>query len=285
MEGSPKSRLGAILALGVVIAVSGCVSTRSFVDVSGPRYAGEALHAEAPQERVQDVQVASFNLKYGLAIDGALELIRTEPGLADADVLLLQEMDPEGTREIAEALGMSWVYYPASLRNGREFGNAILSRWPIRDDEKLLLPHESLFGSTRRIATVATIDIHDIPVRVYSVHLATPVNQSGEYREDQWETVLDDASTHPHVIIGGDLNSHSLPGIAADRGYVWATREGPRTTWWARVDHILYRGMVPTWSASSGTVAAERVEGVSDHRPVWARARFRSAGSSALQDR
>ena len=274
MPRSSKRVFGAS-ALTLVLAASGCVSTQSFMQSAGPRYAGFASQEAPVPDPDREIQVGSFNLKYGQAVEGALEVIRADPGLANVDILLMQEMDSDGTREIARALDMNWVYYPASLRDGREFGNAILSRFPIRDDEKLLLPHESLFGSTRRIATVATVDVGDTPLRVYSVHLATPVNQSGEYREDQWDTVLADAEGYAHVVIGGDLNSHSLPGRAADRGYVWATKEGPRTTWWARVDHIVYRGLVPTWGDSHGTIPEAEVEGVSDHRPVWARARLR----------
>jgi len=273
----PRSSNGVlgVTALALIVAATGCVSTQSFVQSAGPRYAGDASQGAPVPDPDREIQVGSFNLKYGQAVEGALEVIQADPGLADADILLMQEMDSDGTRAIARALDMNWVYYPASLRDGREFGNAILSRFPIRDDEKLLLPHESLFGSTRRIATVATVDVHGTPLRVYSVHLATPVNQSGEYREDQWDTVLADAEGFSHVVIGGDLNSHSLPGRAADRGYTWATRGGPRTTWWARVDHILYRGLVPTWGDSHGTIPEDEVEGISDHRPVWARARLR----------
>lgn len=41
------------------------------------------------------------------------------------------------------ALGMSWVYYPAIFRHrsDKDFGNAVLSRWPIIADKKIVLPH------------------------------------------------------------------------------------------------------------------------------------------------
>jgi len=273
MPTSQTKVLAAALAASVV--ASGCITSSNFLQPDGPRYAGSGADTPPERELAGEVQIGSFNVKYGEEVEGALELIRTDPGLRDSDILLLQEMDSDGSARIAEALGMHWVYYPASLREGREFGNAVLSRWPILEDEKLLLPHEAVFGDTRRIATVATIEVAEVPVRVYSVHLTTPVNLSGERREEQWRTVLADASDHEHVIIGGDLNSHSLPEIAEDDGYLWATRDGPRTTWWGRVDHIIYKGLVPTWSETNGTVTDEVAE-VSDHRPVWTRARIRA---------
>ncbi|MEJ2541762.1 MAG: endonuclease/exonuclease/phosphatase family protein [Gemmatimonadota bacterium] len=250
------------------------MTAQNMVDPEGPRYAGAPEVVASPEPRhAPDIQVASFNVQYGLEIDRALDVIRTDPGLRNAEILLLQEMDGAGTEEIAHALGMEWVYYPATLRDGREFGNAILSRWPIRDDEKLILPHLAVYGRTQRTATVATVDVGGTPVRVYSVHLATPVNQLREAREEQMNTVLEHAADHPYVIIGGDLNSDSLGELAREQGYFWPTQEGPRTTWFARVDHILFKGLVPPWTGDSGT--STDVQGASDHLPVWARARIR----------
>ena len=51
------------------------------------------------------------------------------PCATDADVLLLQEMDAEGTRRVAAALGLSWVYRPAIHHRvtGRDFGEPALA--------------------------------------------------------------------------------------------------------------------------------------------------------------
>jgi len=205
----------------------------------------------------------------GEKIDRALEVIRGNGELQDADILLLQEMDAAGAERTAAALGMGWVYYPATLRHGRGFGNAILSRWPIEADKKLLLPHHSIFGGTRRIATVATVQVEDTDVRVYSVHLATPTNQTWSDRVDQMEAVLEDASPYAYVVIGGDLNSGSIAEHGLWDGFTWLTQAGPRTTWFARVDHILTKGFVPPASEVSGTISDNH--GASDHLPVWAR--------------
>jgi endonuclease/exonuclease/phosphatase family metal-dependent hydrolase len=214
--------------------------------------------------------VVSFNVEYGRAVEPALDVLLGAPVLAGADVVLLQEMDDRGTRLIAEGLGMAWVYHPATRRGEppQDFGNAVLSRWPIVADEKLVLPHRSIFGRTLRTATVATIQVGRTPVRVYSVHLATRVNQAFPERADQMRAVLRDASTHPHVILGGDLNSTRLGGFAAARGYYWPTEEGPSTATFGRIDHVFMKGFEPAEGVGSGTV--EIPEGVSDHRPVWA---------------
>lgn len=261
------------MALLLALQGTACVHVQNQVDPQGPRHAGAPEERTPPASRhAPDLLVASFNVEHGLEIDRALEVIESDPGLREAEVLLLQEMDAEGTEQIANALGMEWVYYAATLRDGREFGNAVLSRWPIVQDEKLILPHLAIYGRTQRTATVATLDVDGIQVRAYSVHLATPVNQLLEARKQQMDAVLVHAAEHPHVIIGGDMNSNSLPEIARDAGYLWPTREGPRTAWFARVDHILFKGLVPPWSGHSGT-AADAL-GASDHLPVWARGRI-----------
>ena len=51
-------------------------------------------------------------------------------------------MDAPRTDAVARHLQMNYVYYPGSVHeNGRDFGNAVLSRWPIVADKKLILPH------------------------------------------------------------------------------------------------------------------------------------------------
>lgn len=260
-------------ALSLALQGTACIHVQNQVDPEGPRHGGSPQEPIPPADRhAPDLLVASFNVEHGQEIERALEVIESDPGLRQAEVLLLQEMDAEGTEEVAHALGMEWVYYPATIRNGREFGNAVLSRWPIVGDEKLILPHLALYGRTQRTATVATLDVGGTHVRAYSVHLATPVNQLLEARKQQMDAVIADAADHPHVIIGGDMNSNSLPELARDAGYLWPTREGPRTAWFARVDHILFKGLVPPWSGHSGT--AEDTRGASDHLPVWALGRI-----------
>ncbi|HSG50444.1 MAG TPA: endonuclease/exonuclease/phosphatase family protein [Longimicrobiales bacterium] len=287
---SPRVRPGprrraaqAAISSWLLAGAVACATTQPYLDPTGPRHAGVPTATASAPSSVDGLpergtgpltlQVASFNIQEGREIDGALDVILGNPGLAEADFILLQEMDPRGTERIAAALGMAWVYYPAGLRDGRGWGNAVLSRWPLEEDEKIVLPHQAWLGGTRRIATAVTARVGDVRVRVYSVHLATPLNQSRGDREDQLRTVLEDAAPYAHVIIGGDLNSGSLAEVALGEGYQWPTREGPRTVWFSRVDHVLYKGLVPTWFGGAGTVTDNG--GASDHLPVWARGRIR----------
>jgi endonuclease/exonuclease/phosphatase family metal-dependent hydrolase len=217
----------------------------------GPRYAGERPSATAPRDRLR---VVSFNIERALRVGQAIEVMEAEPSLRDADVILLQEMDEAGTRRVADAFGMSYVYYPAtfSLKTPPDFGNAVLSRFPIVGDSKVLLPHLGVVGSLQRIATGATLQVGDTLVRVYSAHLGTMINATGSGQRDQLQAVLADADRYPVVIIGGDMNSHGVVRVAREHGYEWPTEKGPRTTRFGRWDHILLKGLKVAGPADAG---------------------------------
>ena len=256
--------------LMLVGSASGCAGGINYLGTDGPVRRGALSGPRIEATWRQSLKVVSFNVEYGREVEGAIALFEADPDLAGADVVLLQEMDGEGVERVARALGMAFVYHPATRRGDppADFGNAVLSRWPIVASGKLILPHRSIFGGTIRTATVATIQVGSTSVRVYSAHLATPVNQSWRDRADQMRAILSDARRHPHVILGGDFNSEGLPRMASDRGYLWPTREGPKTVFFGRVDHILMKGFDLPGGEDDGT--ARVPDGVSDHRPVWA---------------
>jgi endonuclease/exonuclease/phosphatase family metal-dependent hydrolase len=262
-----------ILALlGASGLLSACRTGRNYPDASGPRFAGapDADHAPS-RDSVGTLRIVSFNIAFAKHVAGAIELLQSEPALRDADVMLLQEMDGESTGRVARALGLWYVYYPAIFHNRtkRDFGNAVLSRWPITGDAKLVLPHVSRYAGTQRIATVATILVGDTPLRVYSTHLSTIADGGAGVRRDQLRAIVEDAAASPRVIIGGDLNTADVSWVAREHGYAWPSEEGPHTTRFGRWDHIFLKGLTVADSAGAGTVLDAR--GTSDHRPIWAR--------------
>jgi endonuclease/exonuclease/phosphatase family metal-dependent hydrolase len=261
-----------LAAVALCLALLGsCRTGRDYPPVGAPRYgAPPPLPAVADVRLPLALRIVSFNIAFAREIDGAIALLTSNADLRSPDVLLLQEMDAEGTRRIASALGMGYVYYPAIFhkRTKRDFGNAILSRWPIVEDARLVLPHPSRYAGTHRIATAATLQVGSARVRVYSTHLGTPMDISGSSRRNQLRAIFTDAAAHPLVIVGGDLNSHDVGKASAEAGYAWPTREGPRTTWWGRWDHVFLKGLTVPDTGASGTIADGR--GVSDHVPIWA---------------
>ena len=257
--------------LMMLAAVAGCRTGRNYATPEGPRYTGAPNGDGAALHRGTDtLRVVSFNIEFALHVDSALAVLRSDPALRGADVLLLQEMNGDATRRVAEGLGMWYVYYPSffHFRTDRDVGNAVLSRWPIVDDDKIVLPHLSRFVRTQRTATAATIQVGQVRIRVYSTHLGTMGDLAPAARRDQLSAIITDAEPYALVIIGGDLNDVRVGEVAQEQGYDWPTEHGPETTRLGRLDHIFFKGMGLPRRNAAGTVLD--VRGTSDHRPVWA---------------
>jgi endonuclease/exonuclease/phosphatase family metal-dependent hydrolase len=259
----------------VLAACFGCIPQRNYVTADGPRYAGDPPpHIEAPHPS-DTLRIVSFNIEFALQPESALVVLTAEPALRNADIVLLQEMDAPSTRYLARMLGMWFVYYPATLHlvHKRDFGNAILSRWPIVEDRKIMLPHHARLVGTARTATAATVRIAGRDVRVYSTHLGTYANITQTQRANQLRTILEDARPYQTVVLGGDMNDAGVGRLAREYGYAWPTEAGPRTAAIGRLDHIFLKGLSVPDSAAAGTVLD--VRNASDHRPIWTRALLR----------
>src|SRR5918995_535938 len=176
MHVTGRSPAIAAIGLALLLFLSACRTGRNYSSSDSPRYAGGTRITAAEESRgAVALRVASFNVEFSQQIDSAIAVLRREPGLRNADVLLLQEMTAEATEVVATALGLRYVYYPAfyHYRTRRDMGNAVLSRWPIIEDRKIVLPHRSRFVGTQRTATAGPLPVGQQLVRVYSTHLGT----------------------------------------------------------------------------------------------------------------
>lgn len=258
-----------------LIVLAGCRTGRNYPDETGPRYAGGPPQASPSPLDTTQVKVVSFNVEFSIRVDSAIALLATDSVLKDAGVILLQEMNEKATRQIAQALGLWYVYYPAiyHFRTHQLFGNAILSRYPILEDRKIVLPHVSRFVRTQRTATAATIQVGSQRVRVYSTHLGTPTDIGAGARREQLRAILRDAAQYQRVILGGDMNDAKVGRVAREMGYVWPTEHGLPTSPLGRIDHIFFKGLLSPNTAAAGAVL--KADHVSDHAPVWAIGRLK----------
>jgi endonuclease/exonuclease/phosphatase family metal-dependent hydrolase len=254
----------ALLALGL----GACATAHNYTDPGEPRFETRYGRATEPDETIR---VVSFNVKFAEKVDRAIAVFQDTDALRRPDILALQEMDAEGTERIARALEMNSIFFPGAIhpKTGRDFGNALLSPWPLEDARKLILPHQSRFSKLKRTATVATVHVGGHAVRAYSVHLETPIHLSGKGRREQVQAILDDARDSPDpVVIAGDFNTRSLSDPFEKAGYKWITRNLRDTSGWWELDHIFARGLRPPGPATTGV--SEDIHDASDHRPVWA---------------
>ena len=228
--------------LAFILLSTSCANVVNYTDPAGPRFADQTPPAAEPSA----LKVVTFNIRYAREIDSAIVVLTQDPGLHGADVIALEEMDEDGVQRIASALGMSYVYYPAVHHpvDKKDFGPALLARWPIEDDRKVILPHLSLSRHAQRVAVTGRVNIGGEMVQLYAVHLANSLEVSYGGQKDQLDALLNDAdSVGLPVIIAGDFNSYEVAGEALSRGYSWPTSGVVASHHGLRLDHVLYRGL------------------------------------------
>jgi endonuclease/exonuclease/phosphatase family metal-dependent hydrolase len=176
---------------------------------------------------------------------------------------------------MAQLLECNYVYYPAirHTMNDKNFGNAILSRWPLRAPEKIILPHADIKRSQKRIAVGATVLVDTLEVRAYSVHTEN-LWLEPEKRIEQSDSLGRNVSErYSRLIVGGDFNTVTKPTLEATeavfsgRGLKRVSREAGATVKFGPLsvasDHIFAKGL----DAVGAGVAADAK--ASDHTPVW----------------
>lgn len=161
----------------------------------------------------------TFNIRHALGLDGRIDLERVIATIAEsqADVVALQEVDRFMSRsghvdqaaELARTLQMEWRY-AASLRHGRsEYGNAILSRYRVMDDEVIFLPGEKERRSLLKVKLNTDIGI----LWVMTTHLG--VTERDRIRQFPLLTAqLKKVDTQ--AILMGDFNMESDHSLMKD---------------------------------------------------------------------
>ena len=270
------------LAAALAFAASGpgCASAVNYLDPSGPLHTFARDGAAVRPAAGRLLRVVSFNIAYAIEIDRAIEVLRETEALHDPDFLALQEMDAPGTERIAKALGMNAVYYPSGVhpKHERDFGCAVLSPWPLEEPRKILLPHGARVSGLRRSAVSAVVVRGEERIRVYSLHLPSPLAVSGGSRKEELRVLGADAtSANGPVVIAGDFNSHGKVAELTKSGFLWVTEDIGDTARLAVLgiglgglayDHVLAKGMRPApGPGAMGVVQDNR--SASDHKPIW----------------
>ena len=92
----------------------------------------------------------------------------------DADLIALQEVWSDGRNnfaaQLAAELGYQYVFKPSMIIDGYEFGNAVLSRWPIASSESQMLFGEKETGEGR-VVLYANVNGPRGALPIFSTHL------------------------------------------------------------------------------------------------------------------
>jgi len=271
-----KRLILALAGLVVIVVVIVVVARRpviNYPDSDRPLFSGQ--YSDGPPDTNGVIKVVTWNIAFAKEVEQAIEEFRVNEELQGAGIILLQEMDEAGTEAIARELNYDYVYYPASIhsRHDRNFGNAVLSKWPILDSEKIILPHQNPTNEQIRIAVRALLSVEGHEVPVYSVHTET-FWLGSQGRNDQFAYLADRyGPDNEFVIAGGDFNTVT-PASRASLDERFRQVDMARVSEGAgetksigtvgfTLDHIYARGLYPL-----DTGVVDEAE-ASDHKPVW----------------
>ena len=246
------------------------------------------------------LRVMTYNVHRCIGLDGKVAPERIARIIArhEPDIIALQELDVGRKRthgidqaeRIARLLHMSYHFHPIiNFAQGR-YGNAILSRHPMRLMQAEQLPQ---WGNLRylepRGALWMTVDIDGVAVQVINCHLSIwpseRLAQAGALVGVRW---LADPRCQSPVVFCGDLNA--IPGSPTCRRLMAAVRDSqsamktPRIprTWFSRypvsrLDHIF---LSPDITVSGVTVPWTMLDQIaSDHLPLLVQMRLHDGPS------
>lgn len=257
----------ALLALGLALALS------------TPSKSGEPNSGTKPLE----LRVLTYNIHHAEGVDRKLDLPRIAEVIKStkADLVALQEVDSgvqrsdrvDQPRELANLTGMHVVFGNNIRYQDGDYGNAVLSRFPIARHENHPLP--SLREGEQRGVMEVELDLPGSAGRL--LFLATHF----DYRPDEQERLasvrfINDrmaAQNERPALLAGDLNalpdSNTLRLLEA--AWTRANKEVlftfPAKEPVRQIDYILFRP-ASRWKTIEVRVPDEPV--ASDHRPLLA---------------
>lgn len=235
------------------------------------------------------LRVLCWNIHHGRGADGVVDLERIARVIreARADVVALQEVDHrcqrsgrvDQTAELARLTGMDGRFGRAMDFDGGQYGQAVLTKHPLRTTKVHPLP-----GSGEpRIGFEVVIGWRNHDIRMVSLHLDIDARQ----RAGQAKALADAlGGGHLPTVVCGDVNdppnSAAVTALAAVFPAVPKAAPGlshPADRPEVEIDHVFASGLV---AAEPVVVLDERV--ASDHRPLLARLR-RPTGAAAADQR
>jgi endonuclease/exonuclease/phosphatase family metal-dependent hydrolase len=198
----------------------------------------------------------------------------------DADIVALQEVigaGPHGVshiEEIGAALGMGWVMASVRYLRGHQFGNAVLSRFPITDHSQHDLSWKTCES---RCLQRVDVDVAGHTLHVYNVHLGTAILER-RYQAQRLATVVADRHVGGAKIVLGDFNewtrglttrllSSRLKSVDLTN-YLKRRRTYPGLFPILHLDHIYYAGHVEIVNIHLTRTRLSLV--ASDHLPLVA---------------
>lgn len=243
------------------------------------------------------LSLMTYNVRSCRGEDGIVSPSRTAAVVADLrpDIVALQEVDlglsrsghVDQSRVIAEILKMEHLFHPALRREKGQYGNAVLSRYPIRLVRAGKLPTlPDRKGLEGRGALWTEIRAGGASVQVINTHLGLVrrerLAQAAALLGPEW---LGHPDCRAPVILCGDMNAFPSSGVVrmfrtvlrdAQEG---PGRTGPRSGWpsrfpFTRLDYVFTGPGIAVTQARVPRNRAARA--ASDHLPLFVELEIRS---------
>ena len=288
-----------LTAAALLLVVAACNKDENYNDKYGDR-------AVIPPKG-QSLRVMTYNI-YGARatspanaadLDAIAEVIRRQ----NPDFVTLNEVDVftnrtgkdvHQARDQAEKLGMEWHFSKAIDRDGGEYGDAVLSKYPILEKRSYRLPCAAEQPGEDRSLCVIRVQIDGKDLYVASTHLdhlsgdASRLVQATEIRR------IRDTELEGDLILCGDLNAIPSSNVIATMTS-FLTNTGPIDQYTfpsddpsRKIDYIMYAPIEHFGVQNCQVVSRgdQQVGGVdaSDHRPVIADIRFQTEEDISGED-
>jgi endonuclease/exonuclease/phosphatase family metal-dependent hydrolase len=231
------------------------------------------------------LRVVTYNVHRSRGMDRLTRPARIAEVLRriDADIVALQEVVGAGPRgashieQIGAALGMGWVMAPTRQLRGHQFGNVVLSRFPIVSHAQ----HDLTWKSCEeRTLQRADIDVGGRRLHVYNVHLGTALIERRHQARQLADLMTDRRVPGPKLLLG-DFNewtrglttkllSEHLQSVDLQQ-FMRRKRHYPGLFPILHLDHIYYDGAlevlhIEVFRARLSLVASDHLPLVADIR-------------------
>ena len=229
------------------------------------------------------LRILSWNIHHGEGVDGKLDLDRIAAVIRSVspDLVALQEVEVGSKRtgqvdqpaELARMTGLKSVFQKNIDFQGGGYGNAVLSRFPVRSTESLRLPNHD--GGEQRGALCVNLELpgRTAPLLLICTHLDHRPNDSERRASaDALEHHIAGVSD-TLMLLAGDLNAvPESPVLDMFRQYWSITNSQPLPTIpvekpTRQIDFVLTRP-ANRWRVLETRVLDESV--ASDHRAIFA---------------
>jgi endonuclease/exonuclease/phosphatase family metal-dependent hydrolase len=236
-----------------------------------------------------DLRIATYNIHRSRGLDRRTRPSRIAAVLADLepDIAALQEVvgpgldGPGHIEEIGAALGMGWVMAPAREHRSHQFGNAVLSRFPVREHAQ----HDLTWKTCEpRCGQRVAVDLGGRGLlQIYNVHLGTALLER-RYQAPRLAGWIHDRRVSVPKLVLGDFNEWARRGIVAAAlerrlqsldlyGHLRRRRTYPGFFPLVHLDHIYFEGEVAIRRITMPRTRLALV--ASDHLPLVADIRVR----------